>query len=114
MSSALEAEFALQLRALGLPPPATEYRFHDTRRWRFDFAWPVIKLAVEIEGGTYAKGRHTRPMGFQGDCEKYNQATICGWRVLRFTARDVKSGEGVEVLREALRIFSPAGLRSAA
>jgi len=65
----------------------SEHRFHPTRRWRFDFAWPAIKVAVEIEGGTWAAGRHTRPAGYAGDCCKYNAAVLLGWRVLRYTTQ---------------------------
>lgn len=63
----------------------TEYRFHPTRRWRFDFAIPDIKLGIEAEGGTWIYGRHSRATGFMKDCEKYNEASLLGWRVLRFT-----------------------------
>ena len=61
-----------------------EYRFHPERKWRFDFANPHMKVAVEIEGGAFSGGRHTRGAGFVADCEKYNQATVLGWRVLRY------------------------------
>ena len=61
-----------------------EYRFHPTRKWRFDFASPSLKVAVEIEG----RGRHQSIAGFRGDCEKYNAATTMGWRVYRFPATD--------------------------
>jgi len=61
-----------------------EYRFHPTRKWRFDFASPLLKVAVEIEG----RGRHQSIAGFRADCEKYNTATSMGWRVYRFPATD--------------------------
>ena len=82
-----EALFVYYWRALALyaPMPATEYRFHPVRKWKFDFAWPRVKVAVEIEGGAFSKGRHTRGKGFEGDCEKYNAALDAGWRVYRFT-----------------------------
>lgn len=73
---------------LGIPP-YREFRFHPTRRWRFDFAYPDIKLAIEIEGGTWIGGRHIHPIGFEKDCEKYNAATILGWRVLRCTPKQL-------------------------
>ena len=63
-----------------------EYRFAPPRKWRFDFAWKADKVAVELEGGTWSGGRHTRGAGFEDDCEKYNEATRLGWRVLRFTS----------------------------
>jgi very-short-patch-repair endonuclease len=65
--------------------PIEEYRFHPTRRWRFDIAVPELKIAVEIEGGTWIQGRHTRGKGYQEDMEKYNQAQLLGWRVFRYT-----------------------------
>ena len=30
--------------------PQREYRFDDVRKWRFDFAWPSLMFAVEVEG----------------------------------------------------------------
>jgi|SRR6476661_203659 len=69
-----------------VPPPAREFRFHATRRWRFDFAWPAIKLAVEIDG----RGRHQTVTGVRSDCEKANEAIRLGWRVLRFPATDYR------------------------
>ena len=99
--SNLEDTLELYLRAYDIPPHESEHRFHDTRRWRFDFAWPDIKLAVEVEGGTWARGRHTRGSGFAKDCEKYNAAVLLGWRVLRFTGDMVTRGDAVEVIRQA-------------
>ena len=87
----LQAETKLHLH--GLPPYVTEYRFHPTRRWRFDYAWPEIKLAVEVHGGTYTNGRHTRGGGFTVDREKMNEAAICGWTVLEVTSAQVRSGQ---------------------
>ena len=68
-----------------LPMPEQEWRFHHERRWRFDFAWPGHKVAVECEGGAWSGGRHTRGKGFIGDLEKYNAAAADGWTVLRYT-----------------------------
>jgi len=62
----------------------TEHIFHPTRKWRFDFANPELKIAVEQEGGVWIFGRHNRGKGFLSDLEKYNAATIMGWRVLRY------------------------------
>ncbi|EJW93329.1 hypothetical protein EVA_18564, partial [gut metagenome] len=62
-----------------------EFKFHPTRRWRFDYALPEYKIALEVEGGVWTGGRHTSPKGFLGDMEKYNTATLMGWRVLRTT-----------------------------
>lgn len=99
--SDLERAFLFHLRAARLPAPVREHRFHPSRRWRFDCAWPELKLAVELEGGTWIHGRHNRGRGFEADCEKYNAAALAGWRVLRFTAAMVESGAALEQVRQA-------------
>lgn len=81
-----EERFLLALRSQHLPEPTPEFRFIDRRLFRFDYAWPEAKVAVEIEGqGPSGLGRHQRPQGFERDLEKYNFAAAVGWRVLRFT-----------------------------
>jgi hypothetical protein len=80
-------------RTWGLPVPVEEYRFHPTRRWKFDFAWPEYMIALEVEGGAFSGGRHTRGAGFLKDMEKYNEATIEGWRLLRCTPSQLCKGE---------------------
>lgn len=82
----LERTFDFYADALGLPKPVKEYRFHPPRRWRFDRVWPEQRVAVELEGGIWSRGRHVRGAGFERDCEKYNTAAVEGWTVLRFTA----------------------------
>lgn len=79
-----------------------EYRFHPVRRWRFDFL--IGQWAVEIEGGTWTKGAHTRGKHYQGDCEKYNEAAIMGFKVLRFTTDMVKSGHAIDTIKRALSL----------
>ena len=64
-----------------------EYRFHPTRLWRFDFAFAYRKIAIEIEGGTWSGGRHTRGSGYAEDCLKYNEAAKLGWTILRYTSK---------------------------
>lgn len=59
-----------------------EYRFHPKRRWRFDYAIPSHKIAIEIEGGVWTYGRHNRARGYLADMEKYNEATRLGWQLL--------------------------------
>lgn len=82
-ASHLEQKFDdLWARLVGIPLES-EYKFHPTRKWRFDRAAPDLKLAIEIEGATFAQGRHTRGVGYSGDCEKYNAAALAGWTVLR-------------------------------
>lgn len=79
------AEFFGKLQAAGLPVPVPEYQFSADRKFRFDFAWISAKLALEIEGGIWTAGRHTRGSGFLKDMEKYNLALLQGWRVYRTT-----------------------------
>jgi len=69
----------------GAPGPVREYRFHPTRKWRLDFAWPAVRVGVEIQGGTWTRGRHTRGIGYERDCEKLNEAQALGWRVFYLT-----------------------------
>ncbi|WP_025820668.1 endonuclease domain-containing protein [Shewanella marina] len=115
--SDLEALFTQQLKALKLPVAEREFRFHPRRRWRFDFAWPELKLAVEVEGGIESHGkprtingkqvqlksRHLTAKGFQEDCVKYNAAAVMGWKVLRFSGAMVRRGEAIEQIESALR-----------
>lgn len=102
MPSSLEILFSFQVKAMKLPPPETEFRFHDKRRWRFDFAYPDKKIAIEVEGGTWTNGRHTRGSGFERDCEKYNSAAAMGWFVFRFTGKMVSSGQAITLVEKVL------------
>lgn len=76
-------------QAFSLPVPAKEYRFWPGRAFRFDFAWVKEKIALEIEGGIWTQGRHSRGAGMRSDMEKYNMATAMGWRIFRFTPKDM-------------------------
>ena len=99
--SALEEMFALHIKAHKLPAPVREYRFCE-RRWRVDFCWPDAKLAVEIEGGAWSAGRHTRGVGFIADMKKYNRLSLLGWVLLRYDGGAVKSGEAIEEVAKFL------------
>lgn len=92
--------------ARGLPAPVREHRFHPDRKWRFDYAWPAVKVALEVEGGIWTRGRHTRPKGFLADIEKYNAAAVMGWRVLRCTPETLVSEATVSMLVIAIRAES--------
>ena len=100
--SDIEAQFMFQIRAYGLPAPEREFRFHPTRKWRFDFAYLDRMIAVEILGAVWTQGRHTRGGGFTKDCEKYTEAAILGWRILHFTSAQVEIGDAVGKLERAL------------
>lgn len=82
---------ALFCQAHRLPMPVREHRFHPVRKWRFDYAWVEQKVALEQEGGVFRGGRHTSGVGFVKDMEKYNTATMLGWRIIRGTPQQVRS-----------------------
>lgn len=98
---ALEDRLARDLVALGVGPPMRQFRF-CSRRWRFDFAWPDAKLAVEVDGGTWSGGRHTRGSGYEKDTQKLNAANLLGWTLLRYTGGMVRSGEAAREIAAAL------------
>ena len=77
-----------------------EHRFHEKRKWRFDLALPDLMIALEIEGGMYAKGggAHQRVKRFKGDMEKYNAATALGWRVFRVGWEHVLNKQALAIL----------------
>lgn len=99
---ARKREVLVHLQALGISPPAREYRFHPVRRWRFDWAWPVEKVALEYEGGTFTDGDHVRGPGYEKDCEKYSEAAIFGWCVIRVTNNMVADGRAADLVERAL------------
>lgn len=98
--------FAALLREHGLPEPIAEFRFHETRRWRFDLAFPAHKLAIEVDGGLYIPGggRHTRGAGAEADHIKGNEAAALGWRIIRCTPRKLCTMATVDVVRRALAL----------
>jgi hypothetical protein len=124
-----EKPFEFQISALGLPPCCREYQFAaisvgwncspgakndgmllrsrlakaGLKDWRFDFAWPDLLVALEIEG-SLRRGRHTSPKGFTEDCRKYNAATLLGWRVYRVTGDMVHSGDAINLVARALEL----------
>jgi very-short-patch-repair endonuclease len=106
----LEVKLEKQLADRGITDYEREFRFNPERRHRADFCWPgVAKLIVEVEGGTRSGGRHVRPDGFEKDAEKYNLATILGYAVLRFTSKQVHSGEAAETIETYLRYYGERG-----
>ena len=87
--SELEILLLTHMRAVGLPEPVQQFRFHPVRRWRADFGWPDAKLLVEVDGATWAQGRHTRGRGYERDCEKVDDEATAG--------RVREAAEGAEV-----------------
>jgi len=106
--SQLEEKLAFQIRATGLPEPVREYRFVPGRLYRADFAWPNHKLLVEAEGGVFSRkgkggGWHQSVGGYLDDCRKYTLAALHGWRVLRYTAPEIRNGTAINEIEVALR-----------
>ena len=90
----LEAAFKEMLRLNGIPLDQQHFRFHPARQWEFDFAWPALKLAVEVDGaGPGGMGRHQRHAGYVADCEKFEAALLAGWRVYRIPGVWIAKGK---------------------
>ncbi len=79
-----------------------EYMFHPTRKWRFDYAIPEHKLAIECDGGVWNYGRHNRAAGYINDLQKFNEAAVLGWRVLKFTPDTIYSVKTLNMIKEAI------------
>ncbi len=105
MPSTLEQRFFQMLRLRPIPAPEREYAFilegtpdiqrryvtpktRKPRAWRFDCAWPDLKVAVEIDGGLFRPdgGRHNT----RTDQEKLAAARALGWIVIHLTAPELR------------------------
>lgn len=109
MKTKASAEDALAAALDANPIPgwdlAREYSFHPTRKWRFDFALPSVRIAIEVDGQ-----RHRTFAGIRSDCEKLNEAARLGWRVLRFPSdQKRRANEWAEFIRDVLCL--PDGTR---
>lgn len=97
-----EQTLGMQLKALKIAFKS-EFRFHPTRKWRADFYIEDTKLLIEVEGGIWSGGRHTRGKGYLGDMDKYNAATAMGYQVFRFSTEQVISGFAIKQIEELVR-----------
>ena len=86
-----------------------EFRFHPTRKWRFDYAMPALKVAVEVDGGVWAGGRHINPAGYINDMEKLNNAASMGWLVLRITTNDRFAIKTYKLIKTTLELRKKEG-----
>jgi very-short-patch-repair endonuclease len=94
--------FLAALAQAGIPAPVAEYKFHPIRKWRMDFAWLDQKVFLEIDGGLWIGGRHTRPGAMLKSWEKENAAAVQGWRVLRCQPRDCTKPATINAIKAAL------------
>jgi hypothetical protein len=101
--SELELAMAFHMKALGLPNPQPQYEFARPRKWAFDFAWPHLGIALEVDGGAWIEGRHVRGAGFEEDCVKMSEAAVLGWRVLHVEGHMVADGRALALIERALR-----------
>lgn len=108
-----KAIFLTHLKMAKLPEPVCEFRFHETRKWRFDFCWPDehLKIAVEYQGlnwkpkkGENNNSGHQSIDGLRRDCEKFTEASLSGWTLILITAETVNNGQAVEWVRRALKV----------
>lgn len=92
------------LTSMNLPAPIKEHQFNPDRKWRFDYAWPGQMVALEIEGGVWMKGKgaHSRPQGIVRDIEKYNSATVLGWRIIRVQPADLIKTKTLDLIKTIL------------
>ncbi|MDQ8996352.1 hypothetical protein RFH54_10415 [Acinetobacter soli] len=97
-----EVRLSRDLRALKIGFEQ-EYKFHAERNWRADFLISGTKILIEVEGGIWSGGRHTRGKGFIADMEKYNAAAVMGFKVLRFDTQQVKSGLAIKQIENLVR-----------
>lgn len=79
----LPAKISAACRAAGIQEPVRELPHIPGRRFRLDFAWPDHKIGLEVQGGIWTRGRHSRGTGQLGDMEKNNLGIIHGWRVFQ-------------------------------
>jgi hypothetical protein len=125
-ASPVEDKFLAQIIEAELPAPVRELAFDEPgsdrkkRRWRFDMAWPDLRVAAEVEGGVWGggrpcrvckqrkAGRHNSPAGFEKDCEKYGHGVAQGWQILRVTSKMVKNGMGIRLLKELFKFRETA------
>ena len=106
--SELEEALAQQMAWAGVCRPEREYRFHPKRMFRFDFAWPDLRLAVEVQGGTWSGGAHGRGSGIARDYEKLNLAAVNWWVVLQVDSKMVRDGRAIGLIIDALAVREKA------
>lgn len=111
--SKLESRFLFLWRVAQGPPLEREVRFHASRLWRADFAHMASRTLIEIEGGIFQRGagRHNRGAGYAKDAEKYLEAVLAGWTVIRLTEKQLNL-DFIERIVDWINTPPAAGCRS--
>jgi len=86
----------------GLPDSVLEHKFHPERKWRFDFAWLGQKVALEVQGGIFIHGGHTRGASLRKEHEKLNNAAALGWKILFIEPKFLCTEATMDLIRETL------------
>ena len=103
VNSDLEMMLLTRLEHAGLPLGETQYPAVVGRQFKFDRAWPAPHMvAVEVQGGLWVAGAHSRGSGVERDCLKLSMAAAVGWRVLPISKAMIESGEAIALIRQAL------------
>ena len=98
------AKLVLQLwQQRGLPAAVAEHEFCAGRKWRFDFAFPNHRVAVEVQGGLFTGGRHTRGLALVKEYEKWRAAAVLGWRILPCIPQQIYSTAFADEVLAALK-----------
>ena len=86
--SPMESEVRLVMHDGGLPAPELQYEIVDLsgRRWRLDFAWPDLCVAVEYDGFDWHSDRER----FQRDRQKRAALNEMEWSLLSVVSDDVR------------------------
>lgn len=102
--SELEDILAQQIAWAHLPEPIREYKAIPGRRFRWDFCWHEFRLLLEVQGGVWSKGSHSSGAGINRDTEKLNLATLEGFRCLHVTSNQIRSGQALKWIQQALGV----------
>lgn len=85
-----------------------EWPFHPTRKWRFDYYFPRVKIAVEVDGGLFNAymgkhaGRHSGGVGQKNDMDKCNEAAAMGIRVFHFIPDEMYASANIELIKRGI------------
>lgn len=94
--------FFLLLDQVNVPRPTPEHVFHNSRKWRFDYCWIDQMVVLEVEGGIFIRGRHSRGAGMKEDMDKYNEAAVLGYRIVKVVPTELCSFNTINLLRRIL------------